>query len=95
MVDSIYTWSLTAAANDAIDGQINWRENQLPDTVNDSARNMMMRVAEWREDMTGGPATAGTSPAYIVTTKAAFDILSDGRFLTARIHATNVAGQRR
>ena len=92
MADSIYKWSLTAAANDAIDSQINWRENQLPDTVNDSARNMMMRIAELREDLTGGTVTAGTQPAYTLTTKAAFDSLADGRYFTTRVHATNAAG---
>lgn len=92
MADSIYKWSLAAASNDAADSAINWRENQLPDTVNDSNRAMMMRIAEWREDMTGGLVTTGTSPAYLLAGRAAFDNLTDGRFITARIHATNVAG---
>ena len=92
MADSIYKWSLTAASNDAVDSAVNWRENQLPDTVNDSARNMMMRIAELREDLTGGLVTAGTQPAYTVVTKAAFDSLADGRWFTCRVHATNAAG---
>jgi hypothetical protein len=89
LADSIYKWSLTASANDAADSAINWRENQLPDTVNDSNRAMMMRIAEWRDDMTGALVTTGTQPAYLLTTKAVFDSLSDGRFVSARIHATN------
>jgi hypothetical protein len=92
LADSIYKWSLTAASNDAADSIINWRENQLPDTVNDSARAMMQRVAEFREDVTGNLITAGTQPAYTLTTKAAFDTLTDGRRVTTRIHATNAAG---
>jgi len=92
LADSIYKWSLTAASNDAADSIINWRENQLPDTVNDSNRAMMKRIAEWREDMTGGLVTAGTQPAYTLTTNAAFDTLTNGRFITVRIHATNAGG---
>ncbi|MET0718186.1 MAG: hypothetical protein ABWY34_07270, partial [Pseudoxanthomonas sp.] len=92
MADSIYKWSLTAASNDQSDSIINWRENQLPDTVNDSARAMMQRVAEWREDMTGGLVTTGTQPAYSVASRAQFDTLDNGRFITVRVHATNAAG---
>ncbi len=89
LADSIYKWSLTAGENDGCDSAINWRENQLPDTVNDSNRAMMMRIAEWRDDMTGGIVTTGTQPAYLLATKASFDNLSDGRWFNARVHATN------
>ena len=92
MADSIYKWSLTASENDQADSLVNWRENQLPDTVNDSGRSMMMRIAELREDLTGALVTAGTQPAYTVTTKAAFDTLANGRLISVRIHATNAAG---
>lgn len=92
MVDSIYRWSLTASSNDAIDSIINWRENQLPSTVNDSARAMMQRLAEFREDLTGSLLTTGTQPSYVLQTNAQFDTLTNGRFITARIHATNAAG---
>lgn len=92
MADSIYKWSLTAASNDAADSIINWRENQLPDTVNDSNRAMMKRIAELREDLTGGLVTTGTQPAYVVATNAAFDTLANGRFITVRVHATNTTG---
>ena len=92
MADSIYKWSLTPGDNDDADSAVNWRENQLPDTINDSARAMMMRVAEFREDLTGGIVTTGTVPAYLLTTKAAFDSLSDGRWFTCRVHATNPSG---
>ena len=89
MADSIYKWSLTAASNDGADSIINWRENQLPDTVNNSARAMMQRVAEWREDLTGSLVTTGTQPAYTLTTNAQFDTLTNGRFINTRIHASN------
>lgn len=89
MADSIYKWSTTAASNDQADSIINWRENQLPDTINDSARSMMKRIAEFRDDLTGGLVTAGTQPAYTLTTSAQFDSLANGRLLTCRVHATN------
>lgn len=92
MVDSIYRWSLTASSNDAIDSIINWRENQLPSTVNDSARAMMQRIAELREDLTGSLVTTGTQPNYVLQTNAQFDTLTNGRFITVRIHATNAGG---
>lgn len=65
-----YDWSQTAASNDAADSTINWAENQAPDTVNDSARNMMKRVAEWRSDLAPMRTSAGSSNAYTVTSAA-------------------------
>lgn len=40
MNDSLFAWEPTASAsdNDDADSTINWRENQNPDTVNNSAR---------------------------------------------------------
>jgi hypothetical protein len=92
LADSIYKWSLTPSSNDASDSIINWRENQLPDTVNDSARAMMARIAEFRDDLTGALVTVGTAPAYMLTANSAFDALGNGRVLRARIHASNPAG---
>jgi hypothetical protein len=91
LADSIYKWSRTAADNDDADSAINWLENQLPDTVNDSTRAVMMRLAELRDDLTGNLVTAGTQPAYTITTAAAFDSLAAGRSFKARVHATNTA----
>ena len=51
MTDSIYSWSTTPATNATVDSQINWQENQAPDTVNNSARQEMARVAEFRSDL--------------------------------------------
>ena len=42
----IYDWSVIAADNDDADAAINWMEGQFPDTVNNSARQMMARIAE-------------------------------------------------
>lgn len=40
----ISKWSETAASNDSADPNINWLENQLPSTVNNSARAMMAAI---------------------------------------------------
>lgn len=40
----IRAWSTTAADNDDADATINWLENQLPSTVNNSARAMMAGI---------------------------------------------------
>lgn len=64
---SLYDWSLTAADNATADSEINFEEFQNPDTVNDSARKLMSRVAEWRRDLGGSITTGGTGNAYTVT----------------------------
>lgn len=67
----IYTWSLTAADNDDADSAINWAEFQDADTVNNSARQMMARVAEFRDDLMPKRTSSGSSNAYIVTSAGA------------------------
>lgn len=67
----IYKWSKTAADNDDADSGINWAEFQDPDTVNNSARTMMKRVADWRDDTMPTRTSAGTGNSYTVTANAA------------------------
>lgn len=63
---TIFDWSTIAANNDTADADINWKEGQFPDTVNNSARQMMARIAEWIKDQgvlaAGGTATAISLP---------------------------------
>lgn len=69
---TIYTWSTTADNNDNADYPfINWNEYQEPDTVNNSARGMMARVAAWRDDNLPKRVSTGSSNAYLVTAAAA------------------------
>lgn len=94
MPQGLYNWSRTAATNASADSSINWSEGQPPSSVNDSARAMMARIAEWRDDMAGNGVTSGTSSAYTFTSKQSFlnTTLMTGAEITILPHATNVAG---
>ncbi len=90
MAGNIYIWDLTAGDNNDADPDINWMENQWPDTVNDSARMMMTRIAEWRSDISGALAAAGTANARtIANPNAKFDTLDNGRLITFRSALAN------
>lgn len=82
MTDSIYAWSQTAADNDDADSTINWVENQDPDTVNDSARALMARVAQWISDAAPKRTSTGTGNAYAVTSDAAGTAYANGEAIT-------------
>src|SRR5262245_49144131 len=71
MASGLHLWSRTAATNASADSSINWAEGQAPSSVNDSARAMMARVAEWRDDL-GGVATGGSATAYTLTSNRQF-----------------------
>ncbi len=81
---AFWSWSKTAASNATADTTINWAEGQSPSSVNDSARAMMARTAEWRDDVSGTITTAGTSTAYTVASNQGFDTL-------AHLHGTMIA----
>ena len=95
MATGFYAWakSLLAASNATADSQINWAEGMSPSAVNDSARMMMGKTADWRDDIGGKLTTAGTSTAYTVATNQIFAALSDldGRMITIVPHATSGA----
>ena len=88
---TVFKWSTTANTNATVDSTINWRENQSPSSVNDSARAMMAAIAKWRNDMSGNLVTAGSSTAYTLTTNQVFTSLSDGLAVAARLNAANGA----
>jgi hypothetical protein len=66
-----YGWSTTASNNATADSTISWAEFQDPSTVNDSARAMMARIAEWRKDVAPTRSSTGSGNAYAVTSEAA------------------------
>lgn len=87
-----WQWSKTAATNSGADPSINWAEGMSPSSVNDSARAMMARSAEYRDDISGLLATAGGPTAYTVTTNQGLaSTPNDGQLLSFTINATNGA----
>jgi microcystin-dependent protein len=64
-----------------------------PSAVNDSARAMEARLAEWRDDISGTITTGGTSTAYTVTSNQIFDTLAhmNGAMIAFVPHTTNGA----
>lgn len=85
-----WQWSKTAATNSGADPSINWAEGMSPSSVNDSARAMMARSAEYRDDISGLLATGGTSTAYTVTTNQGLaSTPNDGQLLSVTVNATN------
>lgn len=75
---TIDLWSTTAATNASADPGINFAENQAASTVNDSARKLMARVAEWLKDFGGTATTGGTGNAQTLTANRAFAAYADG-----------------
>jgi len=67
-IAAIWQWSLTPASNGTADPTINWAVGMAPSAVDPSARAMMARIAEWRDDTSGALVTGGTATAYTVTT---------------------------
>jgi hypothetical protein len=90
---AFWQWSKTANTNATIDPTINWAEGMSPSSVNDSARAMMARAAEYRDDISGLLTTAGTSTAYTVTTNQGLctttTLPNDGQMIAITVHATN------
>lgn len=64
---AFWQWSTTASTNASVDPSINWAEGMSPSSVNDSARAMMARLAEYRLDTVGALVATGTSTAYSLT----------------------------
>src|ERR1700694_5255614 len=88
---AFWKWSRTASSNATADNTVNWAEGMAPSAVNDSARAMMARLAEWRDDVSGTIATAGTSTAYTVASNQGFDNFADmnGAMMAFVPHVTN------
>lgn len=85
-----WQWSKTAATNASADPTINWAEGQPPASVNDSARAMMARVAEFRDDTSGLLATGGTATAYTLTTNQGLAATpNDGQLIAFSPHIAN------
>ena len=89
---AFWQWSKTASSNSTADPSINWAEGMAPSAVNDSARAMMARAAEYRDDISGLLATGGTPTAYTVTTNQGLSSTpNDGQLLAFTVNSTNGA----
>lgn len=86
---SIYDWSLTAADNATADADINWQENQPPDTVNNSARQMMTRVAELLDDLGAVADSTGSGNTYAVTAQSGITAYARGITISFKADKTN------
>jgi microcystin-dependent protein len=88
---ALWSWSKTPASNSNADTTINWAEGQAPSSVNDSARAMMARIAEYRDDMAGAIVTGGIVNQYTVSSSQGFDTLAhlSGQAIAFSPHLTN------
>lgn len=92
---AFWQWSKTSATNAGADPTINWAEGMSPSSVNDSARAMMARSAEYRDDISGLLNTTGTATAYVVATNQGLCTTTgatapnDGQQLAVTVNATN------
>lgn len=87
---AFWQWSKTASNNATADATINWSEGMSPSSINDSARAMMARAAEYRDDISALLYTTGTSTAYLVTTNQGLSAApNNGQMLAITLHATN------
>lgn len=90
-MSSIYDWSVVAANNANSDTAINWAEGQAPSTVNNSARQLEARVAEYLADQGGALVAGGTANVITVTANSAFTAYQNGLILALRIATDNTA----
>ena len=94
MAQSITLWDRTTPLNNGnADSGINWLENQAPSTVNNSARAMMERLAEFYYDDGAVNTVAGTGDAITVTVNDGLTAYITGhhfRFVASAANTTNV-----
>lgn len=89
---AVWQWSTTAGTNATADPSINWSEGMSPSSVNDSARAMMARLADYRNDLGGLTSTGGSATAYTLTSnQGGFTPTADRDKFTVgfTMHATN------
>lgn len=87
---AFWQWSKISANNATADATINWAEGMSPSSVNDSARAMMSRAAEYRDDISGSLTTGGTATAFTLTTNQGLAATpTDGQMIAFTPHATS------
>lgn len=88
---SIYDWTTTPGGNASADSAIDWNEGQPPSSVNNSARAMMGRVAEWVKDLGGNVTIGGSANAILATINADVTALATGMVFAFKATATNTS----
>lgn len=86
-MSTIYDWSLTPGDNATADSDINWAEGMFPSSVNNSAREMMTRVAEYIKD--NGVLDALGTNTIAITSNSPITAITSGMTLAFRAAATN------
>lgn len=91
---ALWQWSKTATSNATADATINWSEGMPPSVVDDSARALMARVAEYRDDISCSLTTGGTASAYTLTTNEglATPTPTTGQLIGFVVNVTNAQG---
>jgi hypothetical protein len=89
-MSSLIDWSTsTDTTNGSSDSLINFAEQQLPSTLNNSNRVVMARLAEFYKDISGTLLAGGTANALTVTSNMAFTTYANGRILALRSGSDN------
>lgn len=88
-MSSVYDWSTIAANNGSVDSQMPWPEGMARRQVNDSARQLVARVAELLGDIGGALVAGGTANGLTVTANSNFTTLANGRIVAFRATADN------
>ena len=89
--ESIGLWSVTAATNATVDPSINFAENQLPSTVNNSARAEMAALARYYKDTNGSLTTTGSANAYLLTVNATWTAYANGNIISFKASFSNTS----
>lgn len=89
---SIWNWSVTASDNATSDSLVNWSEGMLPSAVNNSARQVMARVAEFLKDISGITSAGGSATAMTLTSASPFTALTDGIVVSMTAVSSNTSG---
>lgn len=87
---SYYDWSTTAASNTTADSDVNWAEGQKGKTINNSAREMMRKIAFLIQTLGGAIETTGAANAYVAAVDGStWTTLATGRFMVVKANHTN------
>ena len=84
-------WSTTVGDNDDADlaDGVDWREGQLPSTVNNTGRAMMKAVAELLKDLGGTIVSTGSTNEYTITTNVGYAALAENMVIVFEADKTS------